>query len=409
MKKAAEQGSSGTPEERLAIALCRAWNLRDGDAARKAAAALVTSLPRDLQARFLLGVLLLEDRRHGDAAQAFESALAMDPGFGPAQVFLARARSGEGKPKEARAAAENAVRLLPTEALAHAALGDAHKQAGQCGLANASYTRALELDEGFIPAHDGLGRCHRIQEDFAASRRDYQAAFAKTAALPDGAYKELFLDWTKAEDLSFEVAMTHLFEGDFANAESAAQQTLEYSNRVRPQIAIFYYDALGRIYLEQGKLEEALTSYRLGHESVLRTKPSYPDDQLWYGRWIHAQGRIHARAGRIREALRKAAELEGMIVRAGKDGEPYRMSLHYLMGYIRLEQKDYVRAVGELQQADQSDVFIQWLLARAHRGSGREAEANAIIDSLRAQRGGGFRYALVRQDVLRWKPRVAQH
>ncbi len=402
MKKAVEQGASATPEERLAIEMCRAWSVRDRAAARKAAAELVESLPRDRLARFLLGLLLLDERKQAEAAQALEAALAIDRGFAPAHVVLARARSAEGKHAEARSAAQEAVRLLPGEALGHAALGDVHKQAGDCDRAIASYTRALELDKGFVPAYGGRARCHRIREDFAASRRDYEAAFAKTAALPDGAYKELFLDWAKAEDLSFEVAMTNLFEGDFAKAASAARETIEFCNRVRPQNAIFYYDALGRIYLEDGKLEAALATYRDGHESVLRTKPTYPDDQLWLGRYVHAQGRIHARARRFREALAKAAELEAMIDRAGSEGEPYRMSHHYLMGYIRLEQKAYAQALVELKQADQDDVFIQWLLARAHRGLGSEAEAAALIDSIRAQRGGGFRYALVRRDVLRW-------
>lgn len=61
-----------------------------------------------------------------------------------------------------------------------------------------------------------------------------------------------------------------------------------------------------------------------------------------------------------------------MIVRAGVDGQPYRMSHHYLIGYIRLEQEDYAGAVAELKQAGQADIFIQWLLARAHRGMGQE-------------------------------------
>jgi hypothetical protein len=97
-----------------------------------------------------------------------------------------------------------------------------------------------------------------------------------------------------------------------------------------------------------------------------------------------------------------------MIDRAGADGEPYRPSYHYLMGYIELEEKEYARALAELEQADQSDVFIQWLQARARGGLGDEAGANAIVEKIRAQKGGGFRYALVRRDLLARDAKVAR-
>src|SRR5437773_5806422 len=106
------------------------------------------------------------------------------------------------------------------------------------------------------------------------------------------------LDWMKAEDLSFEVALADLLAGDTEAAEREARETVEYCNRVRPANSVFFYDALGRLYLEDGKLDHALATYRLGHESVVATNPEYPDDKLRDGRFVHAQGRIAAkRAG----------------------------------------------------------------------------------------------------------------
>jgi len=72
----------------------------------------------------------------------------------------------------------------------------------------------------------------------------------------------------------------------------------------------------------------------------------------WRGRWVHGIGRSHARAGRFREAHAQADLLEKMIGNAGAKGDPYRPSLHYMRGYILLEERQYGRALNELRQAN---------------------------------------------------------
>lgn len=280
--------------------------------------------------------------------------------------------------------------------------GEVHLQGGAIEPALDAFGRAIALDPGFVPAYDRRGYSHRVRDDLDAARRDYEAAFERAAALPDGAYKDLFLDWQTAEDLAFELAVIHLFAGDVERAIAAAREAAAYCERVRPANAVVYHHALGRILLESGRLKEALEAYQRGDASIRQRELPARERTLWHGRLVHARGRIHARAGRFREALAEADELHRMIETAGAEGEPYREALHYLLGYIHLERRSYDQALAELERADGQDPFVQWLLARAHRGRGDEARANALIAALRAKKGGGFRHALVRGDVLAW-------
>ena len=266
-----------------------------------------------------------------------------------------------------------------------------------------NWTEVFALDPGNVTAWQGRAYVHRDREDFKAARADFQSAFAVASKLPDTAYKDLLMDWAKAEDISFDVAMTYLLENRWPEAEKAAAETAAFTQRTRPANAVFYYDALGRIYLQNGKPREAARAYQRGHESIVAVRGLPEDEQtLWRGRWVHGMGRSHARAGRFREAHAHAATLEKMIVDAGPKGEPYRHSLHYLRGYILLEERKYDRALEELRNANTKDVYVQWLTARALEGSGDRAAAREIVERLRGQQAAGLGYALVRREILAW-------
>lgn len=400
--KADELRHKASAAEQALVEAHAAWGRYERRRALEALGRAADAAPRSRQVRLEHGVLARQLGRHEQAAADLRQVLEIDPRFAFAGAHLAPALAKAGHADEARAAAADLVRALPREPLAHVGAGDVRRDLGECEAAIEEYSKALAVDPGLVPAYEGRAYCHRFREDFGAARADYTKAFERTAALPDAAYKDLFLDWTKAEDIHSSIALTLLLEGRWDEALSAARDTVEYCERVRPQNAVFFHDALGRMYLEDGRLEESLQAYQAGQESVRRNELSYNDSQLWAGRYVHAKGRIHARARRFREAAAEADRLRQMIEYAGADGEPYRQSLHYLLGYIALEKREPRRAVQELEQADQDDPFILWLLARAYRDAGDEAAASVLISKLKGIRGGGFRYALVRRDVMAW-------
>jgi tetratricopeptide (TPR) repeat protein len=408
MATAVRLAAGAPPGVRARVEAARAWAAYDFDGAARALDAVLATEPGDTRAWLERGLLRLRQRRFDDAARDMARALQADPSLAAARTHLARALLGAGRVDEARAAAAEAVRDLPGEALSHLVQCEVLRRVDELPAAIGACGRAISLDPGNVTAWQGRAYVHRDREEFAAAREDFEAAFAVASALPDTAYKDLMVDWAKAEDISFDVAMTYLLENRWREAERAAEETAAFTQRTRPANAVFYYDALGRIYLQNGKPREAARAYQQGHESIGAVAGVPEDEQtLWRGRWVHGIGRAHARAGRFREAHAQADTLEKMIRDAGPKGEPYRHSLHYLRGYILLEERKYDRALAELRNATTSDVYIQWLMVRALEGGGQRAEAREIVERLRAQPAAGLGYALVRREILAWPRRPA--
>ena len=112
------------------------------------------------------------------------------------------------------------------------------------------------------------------------------------------------------------------------------------------------------------------TSRRAGK----RTRPP-PSSTLWEFRWLHAQGRICARAGQPDDAHKAVSAARALLDRTPslKDETP---SWHYLAGYVDLYAKNYAnadRASCNRRTAD--DPFVLSLLARAYEGAGKADQA----------------------------------
>ena len=180
----------------------------------------------------------------------------------------ARAPRRGARGRSARGGGGGRAQRCPTSRLSHLVQCEVLRRAGDRPGAIAACGRAITLDPGNVTAWQGRAYVHRDREDFAAARDDFEAAFAVASALPDTAYKDLMVDWAKAEDISFDVAMTYLLENRWREAEKAAEETAAFTQRTRPANAVFYYDALGRIYLQNGKPREAARAYQRGHESI---------------------------------------------------------------------------------------------------------------------------------------------
>jgi tetratricopeptide (TPR) repeat protein len=126
---------------------------------------------------------------------------------------------------------------------------------------------------------------------------------------------------------------------------------------------------LGRLLLECGDVNDALTTYRTGHELALK-QPNLSDSakDLWDFRWEHAQARIAARRGNAADARTHVAAAKAILDK-GTNPDQKRF-FPYLTGYVALYTGDYKTAITDLGQADQRDPFILCLLAMAYERSG---------------------------------------
>jgi tetratricopeptide (TPR) repeat protein len=131
---------------------------------------------------------------------------------------------------------------------------------------------------------------------------------------------------------------------------------------------------LARMLLECGDINDALTTYRSGHDFALR-QPNLTDStkDLWDFRWEHAQARIAARRGQAADAKAHVAAAKAILDKGTNPDQ--RRFFPYLTGYVALYTGDPKSAITDLQQADQHDPFILALLAAAYERAGNPSAA----------------------------------
>ena len=260
--------------------------------------------------------------------------------------------------------------LLPFAAVAAAAQpppGDPAALVRQARKANlegrqdeaiALYREALMRAPDLYDAHYGLG----IALDLSGKYTDAQRSFTKAIQLAP--------DESKEQALSA-MAVSYVFSGDVREAASFYRQMFDRQTTAGNFAgAAETANALGRVYLETGDLGDAQEWYQTGYETTRRQKdlPGAAID-LADLRWAHAQARIAARRGNAATARAHVAEVKRLLDKG--TNEDQRIQLPYLIGYVDLFLKDYAGAIAQLQQADQKDPFVLFLLAQAYREVGR--------------------------------------
>ena len=186
----------------------------------------------------------------------------------------------------------------------------------------------------------------------------------------------------------FGITFSHIYEGNTDGALRSLETYLaEYKASGLDQQfpEVFVWNAMARINLEAGRLEEALKDYEKGYESVPGS--SIPEDQkqTWLGRLHHGKARTLARMGKHDEAWKEVETVRQMIVQGGDAGRQYWPAYHYVAGYAKLEAGDYPAALEHLLQADPKNPFDVLLLGRAYEKVGRKEEAKkayqTVLDS----------------------------
>jgi tetratricopeptide (TPR) repeat protein len=183
----------------------------------------------------------------------------------------------------------------------------------------------------------------------------------------------------------FGITFSHLYEGHPDEAIASLETYLgEYrANGLDQQFPeVFIWNAIARIQLENGRLEEAMKAYQKGYDSVPGSK--LPDDQkqTWLGRLHHGTCRVLARMGKHAEAWAEAEKVKAMIVEGGEAGRQYWHAYHYLAGYAKLEAGEQQAALEHLLQADPKDPFHTLLLGRAYEKTGRKDEARQVYQKV---------------------------
>ena len=280
-------------------------------------------------------------------------------------VLLARAQKAD----EALSIFVELSAQYPEERMVQMLLGQVYLGQGNIDGAKSAFEKAIRIDNSTPRAFGFLGNIQLLKGEYGKAREAFKTVLSKPiqGVAP-------FLP-------HYGIAYSYIYEGDYEAALKALKNyEVEYTKTGGPQgfPAVFIWNSIARVLLENGHPDKAIEAYKKGYETVKES--SIPDDQkqIWYGRLHHGHGRALAKMGKHAEAWKEAVFIKKMIDEGGEQGKQFIPSYHYMAGYLKLESKEYDKAIEHLKQANQTDPFQMLLLARAYERSGDKANAQAI-------------------------------
>jgi tetratricopeptide (TPR) repeat protein len=282
--------------------------------------------------------------------------------------FLAVPPQGAQEPPKPLAITQEADKLL---------------RGGDLNAAIARFRTAVKADPKLFEARLGLGRALDLAGEYRAAREQLEQAI------------QLASDDARNTALTA-MGISYAFEAKADEAARYYQRVFDRQMQANDRSsAAETANALGRIYLESGNLTKAEQWYQTGYQTSKQISEQ-PADRLalWDMRWQNALGRIAARRGDRRAAMRHAVETKALLDKGGN--EQQRPFYPYLMGYIAFYMRDYRMAIEQLLKGDQTDAFVLGLIGQSHEKLRQPAKAREYYEKVLASPAHSINAAFAR-------------
>jgi serine/threonine-protein kinase len=334
--------------------------------------------PADFWLNYDLGLALLRNGKHADAAGFFRAALVARPDCSHVYNKLGLALVKLGKGEEAVAAYRRAVALDPRNAAAHFNLAETLFDQGQAEEAIAEYRRAIETDSpAELDSHNKLGLALAARGKVKEAMAEYRRAIARD---PRDSAPHLNLGLLLAAQGQTEEAM----------AEYRRASDLD------PQADVPHIE-LGRCLQDQGRLDEAMAEYR----RAIELDPEEGVSRYQLGVVLQARGRAEEALAQFRKAVQVSPKgargheaLAAALLRTGRFAEG-RAAAQRALDQFPADEPLRPAMRRTLEQCDQ-------MLARDARlpalleGKERPGDAGERLAQARLYRDHGRPYAAAR-------------
>src|SRR5882724_1089120 len=365
LKKAVSLADKASNGEKLLILGTEAGNNGNIPKQKEYLDQLIAAYPNDERANFALGAYYFGQQDFPQAIQYYKKATELAPNFSSAFNLLGYAYRQNVDYPNAEAAFKKYIELIPNDPNPYDSYGELLLKMGKFDDSITQYRKALSIDQNFINAHQGIGMAllykgnadeaaAEIQKITGKARSDGErrtALFALTVVDVDSG------KWDKAlKDLDDQYAL-----GEKTNDVPGMTGDLQLK---------------GTVLLEMGKYDDAKMQYEKGLKMTQdgNFSQEIKDNAALFHHYNLARVALGkkdlATAKTEAEAFRKGTE--------AKNNPGQMKQAHQLMGLIALEEKDYDKAVSELQQANQQNPYDLYRLSQAYQGKGDASQAKTF-------------------------------
>jgi tetratricopeptide (TPR) repeat protein len=362
LKKAIALADKASNGERLLIQAAEAGS--NGDAVKQGdlLEQLVAAYPSDERAHFTTGTFFFGQQAYSKAIEHFKKSVDINPSYSGAWNILGYTYRQLGDYANAEQAFRKYVELIPSDPNPYDSLAELYLKEGKFDESIAQYRKALEIDPNFLNSHQGI------------------AAALLYSGKPDEAAAEIQKFSDKARNdgekrtALFVLTVIHADGGKLDKALADMDQQYAIAQKGNdPAGMTGDLLAKGNILIEQGKFDQAKALYDQSLKTIQESNLS--DEVKGNQARFHHFNMTRVALGKkdLATAKSEAAEFQKL---AEASRNPFQTKLaHTLNGMLALVEKDWDKAIAELQQGNLQDPYNLYRLALAYQGKGDKEKA----------------------------------
>lgn len=361
LRKAVSLAGKASNGERLLILGNEAG--ANGDAAKQKdyLEQLVAAYPNDERAHFNLGGYHFGQQEIPQAIEHYKKATELAPNYSPAYNILGYAYRQNEDYANAEKAFKKYIELIPNDPNPYDSYAELLLKMGKFDESVAQYRKALSIDPNFIASHSGISADLMYQNKPAEASAEIQQIAKK--ARSDAEQRTALFNQTVVDVDSgqWEKALAGIDKqyalGEKTNDIPAMTGDLQFK---------------GNILLEMGRFDEAGALFarlvKMTDESTLSQE--IKDNAKLFHHFNLA--RVALGKKDLATAKAEAAEFEKGAM--AKNNPAQARLARGLNGLVALEEKNYDKALAELQQANLQNPYDLYRICLAYQGKGDAAK-----------------------------------
>ena len=366
LNKAVSLADKASDGERLLILANQAGTNGDVTKQKDNLEKLVAAYPNDERAQFALGNYYFGQQEYGPALEHYKKATELAPNYSPAYNILGYTYRQQGDFANAEQAFKKYVELIPNDPNPYDSYAELLLKMGRFDESIVQYRKALTIDPHFVPSHFGIS----ADLTYMGKPQEAEAELGTMAdqARNDGELRTaLFgLAVVAADSGKLDKALQQM-DKEYAVAEkkndvAAMAADLQAKGNILAEMQ--KYDLANQQFDRSLKhIQDSSLSQEIKNNATLLHH--FNLTALAIGKKDYAAAKTHA------DEYRQGAE-------ASKNPVQVKLA-HELTGRIALAQKDYDKAIAELEQANLQDPRNLYRLGQAYDGKGDHAKGQEFF------------------------------
>lgn len=318
--------------------------------------------PNDERAHGQLGNHYFGQQMFTEAIEEYNKAVAINPDYTPVYNQLGYSNRQLGNYSEAEKAFEKYTQLLPNDPNPYDSYAELKMKMGEYESSIRLYQKALEVNPNFGASHVGIATNYDLLGQHEKGREQLQTYF--NVARNDGERRQAL----------FAMAVSYMDQGNHEKALEQLDQMYaiaEKSNDAPAMAGDLGY--MGSVLYETGRVDDAAAKYEKAMQTMLNSglEPEVIENAKRL--YLYNAGKVALAKGDLKLTKEKSQEF---LAAATEVSNTFQLWLaHELMGMIALAEKNWDKAIEELNQANQQNPYTLYRLAKAYEGKGDKEKA----------------------------------